>query len=170
MCTTALLSQMSSDLSSVNNTNTALTLYQYLYYHTRIVHHSPRPKTPSYRCIVVMALSWLVEALLYCCYYVLLIIIFIMSLHNLPPLNSYTAVNCGPLSPPANGNVQVPSTILGYVSHYHCNQGYVLTTPSTRECLASGRWSGANPVCKRMLSLAFDTITDSVCLAPSPLP
>ena len=59
------------------------------------------------------------------------------------------AVDCGPLSSPDNGNVNVGDTTLGNKATYYCEHGYVLVGPDTRKCLYTGYWSEYEPVCER---------------------
>ena len=65
-----------------------------------------------------------------------------------------TAVNCGTLANPANGQVShTVGTTFGRASTYTCNTGYNLVGGSTRTCQATGVWSGSAPTCQRMLLL-----------------
>ncbi|XP_019863662.1 PREDICTED: CUB and sushi domain-containing protein 1-like isoform X3 [Amphimedon queenslandica] len=58
-------------------------------------------------------------------------------------------VNCGPLPHIANGAVSIhPDTRLGSTATYTCNSGYKLVGNDTRTCLANGKWSGQEPVCR----------------------
>lgn len=56
-------------------------------------------------------------------------------------------VDCGTLSPPANGTVSAPTTTYGATASYACDFGYVLSGSSTRSCQSSGTWSGSAPAC-----------------------
>ena len=69
-----------------------------------------------------------------------------------PLLLSPTAVDCGPLLPPVNGDVSLSSTVFGGVATYSCSAGYILVGERTRECQATG-WSGEEPVCERKFLL-----------------
>ena len=69
-----------------------------------------------------------------------------------PLLLSPTAVDCGPLLPPVNGDVSLSSTVFGGVATYSCSAGYILVGERTRECQATG-WSGEEPVCEREFCL-----------------
>jgi len=63
-----------------------------------------------------------------------------------------TAVDCGPLTDPANGQVSHPDgTTFGQTATYSCNTGYNLVGDSTRTCQATGNWSGNAPICECML-------------------
>ncbi len=77
----------------------------------------------------------------------------------------HTAIDCGLLPPPTNGSIQLPSTTLGSVPTYQCDVGYVLTSPSARECLANGSWSGMNPACQRMHSIVSVVFHYKQCLS-----
>ena len=60
-----------------------------------------------------------------------------------------TAVNCGTLSNPANGQVShTAGTTYGQTATYSCNTGYDLMGSSTRICQATGEWSGSTPTCQ----------------------
>ena len=63
---------------------------------------------------------------------------------NLSP----SAVDCGPLKNPTNGQVIVPATTLNNMATYSCNSGYTLNGTQTRTCQASGVWSNAGPTCE----------------------
>ena len=63
-----------------------------------------------------------------------------------------TAVDCGALTNPANGNVsQTAGTTFRKTANYSCNTGYNLVGDSNRTCQATRRWSGSAPACQRML-------------------
>ena len=62
-----------------------------------------------------------------------------------------TAVNCGTLPNPTNGQVNTTGTTLGQTATYSCNPGYNLVGGSTRTCQATGAWSGSPPTCQGML-------------------
>ena len=65
-----------------------------------------------------------------------------------------TAVDCGALTNPANGQVSHTSgTAFEQNATYSCNTGYNLVGDSTRTCQATGQWSGSAPTCQRMLQL-----------------
>lgn len=59
------------------------------------------------------------------------------------------AIDCGTLSNPANGTVQLASTTLGSAARYNCNLGFELNGTEVRICLESGKWSDEAPVCNR---------------------
>ena len=63
-----------------------------------------------------------------------------------------TAVNCGTLTNPANGQVNhTGETTFGQTATYSCNTGYNLVGGSSRSCQATGVWSGGAPTCQGML-------------------
>ena len=62
-----------------------------------------------------------------------------------------TAVDCGTLTNPSNGQVNTTGTTLGQTATYSCNPGYNLVGGSTRTCQATGSWSGSVPTCQGML-------------------
>ena len=64
---------------------------------------------------------------------------------------SLTAVDCGNLTDPANGQVNhTAGTTYGQTATYICNTGYNLVGDSTRTCQATGNWSGSEPTCQSM--------------------
>ena len=63
-----------------------------------------------------------------------------------------TAVDCGTLTNPANGNVsQTAGTTFRKTANYSCNTGYNLVGDSNRTCQATRMWSGSAPTCQGML-------------------
>ena len=63
------------------------------------------------------------------------------------------AVDCGPLTNPANGQVShTGGTTFGKRATYSCNTGYRLVghsdLSSYRTCQATGRWYGSEPTCQ----------------------
>ena len=62
----------------------------------------------------------------------------------------YTARDCGLLSHPANGTVDLSDgTKFGATATYSCDAGYDMNGISTRDCLSTGLWSGVEPTCDR---------------------
>ena len=61
----------------------------------------------------------------------------------------HVVVDCGGLSAPMDGAVELTGTQFGDKASYYCNPGFILKGDSSRECQASGEWSGAEPVCER---------------------
>ena len=71
------------------------------------------------------------------------------NLHNIFLI--LTAVDCDPLTDPANGQVNLTAgTELGQTAIYSCGTGYNLVGDSTRTCQATGNWSGSAPTCRGM--------------------
>ena len=63
---------------------------------------------------------------------------------------SLTAVDCGSLVDPANGQVNhTAGTTFGLTAVYSCDTGYNPIGGSTRVCEATGVWSGSAPTCQR---------------------
>ena len=65
-----------------------------------------------------------------------------------------TAVDCGTLPNPSNGQVSHPGgTTFGQMATYICEQGYTLnedsSRPNPRICQADGYWSGMSLSCPR---------------------
>ena len=59
-------------------------------------------------------------------------------------------MDCGFLSDPANGNVDLTDgTVFGSRAEYTCDAGYIMNGIPTRDCLATGLWSGVEPTCDR---------------------
>ena len=56
-------------------------------------------------------------------------------------------LNCGPLSDPLNGQVDVSSTSVGSLATYQCNIGYILVGVTQRICRPNGQWSNSEPIC-----------------------
>ena len=64
-----------------------------------------------------------------------------------------TAVNCGTVTNPANGQVShTGGTTFGQTATYHCNTGYYKVGSSIRTCQATGRWSGSGLGCSQDLN------------------
>ena len=62
-----------------------------------------------------------------------------------------TAVNCGNLTDPVNGQVNhTAGTQFEHNATYSCNTGYNLVGNSTRTCQASREWHGSAPTCEGM--------------------
>lgn len=60
----------------------------------------------------------------------------------------HTAVNCGPLNNPLNGQVSLTGTTFIHMATYSCNSGHILTGgDAVRECQSDGTWSGEAPMC-----------------------
>ena len=66
-----------------------------------------------------------------------------------PPLPTHIVINCGFLSAPLYGNVQVRHTTVGSTATYFCDRGFVLIGYVSRICQSDGRWSGEAPICNR---------------------
>ena len=60
-------------------------------------------------------------------------------------------MKCDDLTPPANGDVNQPGNSVGTVATYTCNDDFELIGDDMRTCQEDGKWSGADPVCKREL-------------------
>ena len=74
------------------------------------------------------------------------------TLHDVLYLSFLTAVNCGTLTNPANGQVShAAGTTFGQTAIFSCDTGYNLDGDSNRTCQATGMWSGSSPTCQSML-------------------
>ena len=72
-----------------------------------------------------------------------------------------TAVDCGSLTDPANGQVDLTSgTTFGQTATYSCNTGYNLVGDSSRTCQTTRLWSGSVPTCEGMLLKGDSTISN----------
>ena len=70
----------------------------------------------------------------------------------------FTAVDCGTMTNPNNGQVShTGETTFGQSATYSCNTGYNLVGGSIRMCQATGEWSGSAPTCQSMLFLSVDS-------------
>ncbi len=58
-----------------------------------------------------------------------------------------SAIDCGVLSNPVNGSVEIPLTTFNAIITYTCNDGYTLKGDTTRTCESDEQWSGSAPVC-----------------------
>ena len=66
--------------------------------------------------------------------------------------HKHTVVDCGELSAPANGSVDLTNgTIFGSKVTYACNtaDGYILVGNGERVCQANASWSGSQPTCQK---------------------
>ena len=78
-------------------------------------------------------------------------------------------VDCGSLTDPANGQVDLTSETFGQTATYSCNTGYNLVGDSTRTCQATGEWSGSAPTCqgtlvKDYLHMCIYTRNVTICI------
>ena len=81
-----------------------------------------------------------------------------------------TAVDCGTLTTPANGQVSYSGrTTFGHTATYSCHTGYNLRGGSTRTCQATKLWSGSEPTCSRMALLHVRLSSDGTCTWCVPL-
>jgi len=75
---------------------------------------------------------------------------YMYTAHDLFPF--LTAVNCGTLTIPANGQVShTGGTTFGQTATYSCSIGYNLVGCNIRSCQATRAWSGSAPICQGML-------------------
>ena len=60
-------------------------------------------------------------------------------------------MDCGDLSDPENGLVNISSTLRGGMAIYSCDEagGYVLVGTMSRLCQEDGMWSDQAPICTR---------------------
>ena len=57
-------------------------------------------------------------------------------------------LDCGNLTIPGDGSVNLTSTTFGSQARYSCNTGYYLVGIEIRVCEATGNWSDAAPICQ----------------------
>ena len=70
------------------------------------------------------------------------------------------AIDCGPLTNPANGMVDVSQgTTLGRMATYTCIDEYQLIGEQTRTCEAGGDWSGDAPSCGKFTCIIYWSCT-----------
>ena len=62
---------------------------------------------------------------------------------------------CGSLSPPENGMVDASITTVGSVATYSCNNGFLISGDSQRNCQIDGFWSGSAPMCSGISSVCI---------------
>ena len=94
--------------------------------------------------------------------------LIILSLIHSPALllhlNISIVVDCGSLSPPIDGTVQLNGTVFGSQAMYSCDIGYSLIGVATRGCLASQNWSDTAPVCQSKLDcMRYNLILKKGC-------
>ncbi|KAH3844755.1 uncharacterized protein LOC127870731 [Dreissena polymorpha] len=59
-----------------------------------------------------------------------------------------TIADCGPLTDPENGRVNLTSgTLHDSIAMYTCNEGFQITVATSRLCQSNGNWSGSAPTC-----------------------
>lgn len=67
----------------------------------------------------------------------------------LSPITLLSAILCGELSDPENGNVvQARPPIVGSVATYTCKRGFILVGSSVRVCQLGGTYSDQAPTCR----------------------
>ncbi|WAQ97902.1 CSMD3-like protein [Mya arenaria] len=59
-----------------------------------------------------------------------------------------TIKDCGPISPPTNGTVEISDTVYRSSAMFNCDLGYTLHGNNTAECLEDGQWSYGGPSCE----------------------
>ena len=63
--------------------------------------------------------------------------------------STYTAIRCPTLSAPGHGSIDSSSTSYGSTVRYSCEKGYMIYGEAERTCSYNGKWTGAEPTCKR---------------------
>ncbi|XP_052796583.1 sushi, von Willebrand factor type A, EGF and pentraxin domain-containing protein 1-like isoform X2 [Mya arenaria] len=56
--------------------------------------------------------------------------------------------DCGPISPPTNGTVEISDTVYRSTGIFNCDLGYTLHGNNTAECLEDGQWNYGGPSCE----------------------
>ncbi|WAQ97894.1 CSMD3-like protein [Mya arenaria] len=59
-----------------------------------------------------------------------------------------TIKDCGPISLPTNGTVEISDTVYRSTAMFNCDLGYTLHGNNTAECLEDGQWSYGGPSCE----------------------
>lgn len=59
-----------------------------------------------------------------------------------------TAIDCGALASPRNGQVLNGATRYNSIAEYRCNSGYQIKGPERRMCQLDGTWDGSEPTCE----------------------
>ncbi|KAM7003212.1 fibulin-7 [Tautogolabrus adspersus] len=72
------------------------------------------------------------------------------ALHNSTMAIFKTGATCPKLEPPPHGRRLGRVFAVGHEVHFLCKPGYELIGPRTRVCLDSLRWSGQQPMCRRL--------------------
>ena len=108
-----------------------------------------------YVCICVYTFAWFVYtvARAYGCEYQSRVWLIEWEYIDCVWFSSSAAVQCGNLSSPVNGQVNVEGNTFGSQANYSCSEGYVLNGNSTRMCQSDGRWSGSEATCEGQVLL-----------------
>ncbi|KAK5866811.1 hypothetical protein PBY51_011356 [Eleginops maclovinus] len=91
------------------------------------------------------------------------------ALHNSTMAIFKTGASCTKPDPPANGRRLGRVFAIGHEVHFLCTPGYELIGPRTRVCLESLRWSGQQPMCRR-LNASGNSLASFSPAAPSSFP
>ena len=67
-----------------------------------------------------------------------------------PELCYYEPVRCPQPDPPDHGKVVADGLVATNLSHYSCDEGYVLRGPAVRNCTYSGKWNASKPDCEAL--------------------
>ncbi|XP_006805445.1 fibulin-7-like [Neolamprologus brichardi] len=78
----------------------------------------------------------------------------ISALHN-STMAVFKIASCPKPDPPAHGRRLGRVFGIGHEVHFLCKSGYELIGPRTRVCLESLKWSGQQPMCRRLNSTAI---------------
>ncbi len=67
------------------------------------------------------------------------------------------AVDCGSLTDPENGQVDISSgTTFGSTATYSCNTGFILNGAANRVCGIDGNWGSIAPTCRKKLTNLYN--------------
>ena len=61
---------------------------------------------------------------------------------------SSLAVDCGFLPSPQNGSKSGEDTTFPHSIEFGCDEGFIISGSALRKCLANGKWSGQETLCK----------------------
>ena len=102
----------------------------------------------------------------YCSYRCHLLLILLLLLIGAYFYIYNIAVDCGDLTPPPFGQINLPGTTFGSTATYSCNGDRELTGDMTRTCQANGTWSGTSPECGEPLQnlyVQFPVVASVTC-------
>ena len=77
------------------------------------------------------------------------------------------AVDCGTLTDPANGTVDLGNgTVFNSIAFYSCQDNHTLEGNLNRTCMSNGLWSGTAPVCNSKSIGIFKLMSETMLCWP----